>query len=280
MELIYGSTNFYRLSNKGLGSSFNGYASKRQFVVTNEVFLPDYRDRRDAMGMLKDIITRETVTINEKFQPEVEYIDCCNYYFTSNHADALALEPNDRRFFVIEGPNERLSKSTYVAMDEWVRSAGGAAQILHYLQNNVDVKDFVPKGDAPMTKWKKQIIEMTRDPLGEYTERLIEDPDRIFMVNGAKPDLSLFRAEDLLKTFEHTYPKYYINVTVKRLAGMLASDRRIERRRVRLTEDSPLITLYAIFDRDKWKDARNKEWAQHYVGLSKQFAKYRREKSH
>jgi hypothetical protein len=279
MEFIYGPSNFYRLSNKGINSSFNGYAAKKQFVVTNEVFLPDYRERRDAMGMLKDTITRETVTINEKFQPEVEYTDYCNYYFTSQHADALALERNDRRFFVVEGPGEKLDAKDYQMLDEWLRTSGGAGNILHYLQNSVDCSKFDPKGDAMMTKWKKQIIELARDPLAEFAERLHQDPDRIFMVNGSKPDMALFRAEDLLKTFESAYPKYRFNVTVKRMAHMLGAAE-LEKRRVRLTEDSPLVTLYAIFDRDKWREARNRDWAQHYVGLSKQFAKYRREKSH
>jgi hypothetical protein len=247
--------------------------------VTNEIFMPNYTDRRDAMGMLKDIITRETVTINEKFQPEVEYMDVCNYYLTSNHDDALALERDDRRIFVVEGPAEKLSAGTYKMLDEWVREAGGAANIMHYLVNNVDCSSFDPKGDAPMTKWKKQIIELARDPLAEFAERVIEDPDRIYMVNGSKPDMQLFRAEDILKTFETTYPKYRFNVTVKRMARML-NDQRLEKRRVRLTEDSPLITLYAVFDRTKWKEEKNRDWAEHYVGLAKQFAKYRRQRAH
>lgn len=275
MEFIYGPHNFYRLTNRGLTSQFNSYAARRQFVVTNEVYLSDYRDRRDAMGMLKDIITRETVTINEKWQPEIELLDQCNYYFTSQHADALALEPNDRRFFVIEGPGEKLDAKTYKMLDEWIREAGGAAVIAHHLQNNVDCSKFDPKGDAMMTKWKKQIIELARDPLGEFIERLIGDPDRLFMANGAKPDMNLFRAEDLLKTFEHTYPHQRFNITVRRMTHMLR-DARIERRRVRLTQDSPLIPLYAVFERDRWHDARNREWAKHYVGNARQFAKLRR----
>lgn len=279
MEFVYGPNNFYRLSNKGLNSNFNFYAAKRQFVVTNEIFIPDYSDRRNAMSMLKDIITRETVTINEKFQPEVEYMDVCNYYLTSNHGDAIVLEKNDRRFFVIEGPEEKLSTGTYKMLDEWLREAGGAANIMHYLLNSVDCSNFDPKGDAPMTKWKKQAIELARDPLAEFAERVIEDPDRIFMANGSKPDMQLFRAEDLLKTFEHTYPRHHYTVTVKRMANMLG-DARLERRRVRLTEDSPLITLYAVFDRSQWKAARNRDWAHHYMGIAKQFAKYRRQKSH
>lgn len=280
MEFIYGPSNFYRLTNKGLGSNFNGYAARRQFVVTNEVYLPDYRDRRDAMGMLKDIITRETVTVNEKFQPEVEYYDRCNYYFTSQHADALALERNDRRFFVVEGPGEKLDAKTYQMLDTWIREAGGAAVIMHYLQNEVDVSKFDPKGDAAMTKWKKQLIELAKDLLSEFADRIVQDPDRIFMVNGSKPDMQLFRAEDLLKTFEHTYPKYRFNVSVKRMAHALGSLPNLERRKVRLTEDSPLITLYAVFDRERWNDARNRDWARHYVDNAKQFAKMRRQRSH
>jgi hypothetical protein len=150
---------------------------------------------------------------------------------------------------------------------------------MHYLQNAVDLRGFEPKGDAPMTPWKKQIIALSRDPLAEYAERLLEDPERIFMVNGSKPDMALFRAEDLLKTFEHTYPKYRFNVTVRRMAHMLKAAK-LERRKVRLTDESPLITLYAVFDRDKWRGRRNKDWAEHYVGLSKQFAEYRRKRSH
>jgi hypothetical protein len=62
--------------------------------------------------------------------------------------------------------------------------------------------------------------------------------------------------------------------------GHMLKAGQIERRKVRLTEDSPLITLYAIFSRDRWRAKRNRDWADHYVSLSKQFAKYRRDKSH
>lgn len=264
MEFIYGPENFHRLQNNALNSQFNGYAARRQFVVTNEVWLPDFRDRRAAMSMLKDTITRERVTINEKFQPEVTYLDFCNYYFTSNHADALILERDDRRFFVVEAPDVKLEQADYYELDVWLREHDGAGAVLHYLQHAVDTTEFDPRGDARMTEYKRQVIELSRDALGEYGERVIEDPEALFQVNGALPDLELFRAEDLLKNFEVRYPRYRFNVTVNRMARILR-DERLEKRNVRITTGAPLVTLYAVFNRAAWRGRRNRDWAAHYA---------------
>jgi hypothetical protein len=269
MEFVYGAHNFHRLSNKDLIGKFNGYAKGKCFIATNEVYLPDYADRRAAMGELKEMITREKVNVNIKFAPEQSFTDHCNYYLTSQHMDALALEKSDRRFFVVEGPNEKLPQSTYDEFDEWVRGEGSSV-ILHYLRNSVDCSDFNPKADAPMTSWKRQIINLSRDPFGEFVERIMEDPEMLFIVNGELPSLQLFRAEDILKLFEHTYPKYRFNVTVDRM-GKALRDPRIERRKVRLSNDSPLRKLYCLFDREAWRGRRNKDWAEHYKQQAKLF---------
>lgn len=269
MEFIYGPTNFKRLKNTALSSRWNSFAGTKQFVCTNEIYLPEFMDRRSAMGVLKDTITSETVDVDEKFQPIQTFVDYCNYYLTSNHNDALVLEPDDRRFFVIEAPDEKLDQSEYKWLDEYVRSDTGAGNILHYLQG-VDTSDFEPKGDAMMTKWKKEIIGLSRDPLAEFAERVFEDTEALLMVNGNLPDLQLFRAEDILRVFEHTYPKYRFNVTISRI-GRILDDPRVEKRRVRVSANSPLLSLYALFKREKWGGRRNSEWADHYTTNSRLF---------
>lgn len=267
MEFIYGDSNFHRLGNNDVTSVYNEYVGCKQMVVTNEIYLPDYSDRNSAMGTLKDMITREKVTVNEKFQPRVSYVDHCNYYFTSNHADALVLEPDDRRFFVVEAPDKPWDQGTYKELDHWVRHGDGGSVILHYLQN-YEITDYEPKGAAMMTPWKKSIISLSRDSLGEFGERLLEDTDNLFMVNGNMPDLQLFRAADLLKVFEHTYPKYRFNVTIARM-GRILDNPKIEKRSVRVNSDAPLQTLYALFERDTWRKKRNVEWSDHYTANSK-----------
>ena len=267
MEFIYGKQNFQRLKNTDLSDRFNMFAATKQFVCTNEIYLPEFTDRRGAMGILKDIITRESVSVEEKFQPKQNFTDYCNYYLTSNHNDALVLEPDDRRFFVVEAPDEKLSQSEYKWLDEYVRSDAGGGNILHYLQN-LDLQDFEPKADALKTTWKKELISLSRDPLAEFGDRVINDAQTLMMVNGSLPDLQLFRAEDILRVFEATYPKYRFNVTVSRIGRMLDHPD-IEKRRVRISSSSPLLTLYALFKRERWGRKANTEWAEHYTTNSR-----------
>lgn len=269
MEFLYGDSNFHRLGNNDVTSIYNEYIGCKQFIVTNEIYLPDYSDRRAAMGTLKDMVTREKVTVNEKFQPRVTFTDHCNYYFTSNHADALILEQDDRRFFVIEAPNEKWDQEVYKDLDTWLREGDGPAVILHYL-GNLDLGDMESKGDALMTPWKRQLIALSKDALGEFGDRVVEDTKSLFMVNGNMPDLQLFKAADMLRIFEHMYPKYRFNVTIKRMGGIL-DDPRIEKRSVRMAKDEPLQTLYALMDRDVWRKSSNKEWAEHYTSNAKMY---------
>jgi hypothetical protein len=263
MEMVYGEQNFYRLSNDDLQSQFNSYAGHSQFVVTNEIYFSEARDRRMVMSSLKDMITREKVTVNEKFQPKITYRDYCNYYFTSNHPDALILEPGDRRFFVIEAPNEKLDYAVYEELNRFIREEDGAAMVMHYLLNTVDTSGFDSKVEALSTPYKKNLIGMSKDTLTEFAESLMHTPEEVFLHNGNLPDLHLFKAEDIVKVFEATNPKYRFPITANRMARLL-NDTRVERRKVRMSHDAPQVTLYAMFDREAWKSAKNRSWAEHY----------------
>jgi hypothetical protein len=266
MEYIYGKSNFYRLSSDDLTSKHNTFAGNSVFVVTNEVWLPEFKDRTSAMSMLKDMITRERVTIDEKFMPKMKFDDRCNYYFSSNHADALMLEPEDRRFFVIEAPRKKLSITVYRELDDWVRNKDGAAMILHYLAN-LDLGDFHPKAPALETKWREQLIGLSRDPLTDFVDRLVKNPEHLFMVNGSLPDLQLYRAEDIVTVFVSAYPRSFVP-TPSRMARLLINAK-LEKRQVRLSKGKPLLTLYPVFKGEHWGTKRNVDWAEHYTDKSR-----------
>lgn len=272
MEFVYGRDNFYRLSNDDLQDGFNAFAGRAQFVVTNEIYFSEVRDRRAMMSKMKDMITRERVTINEKFQPKMVFQDFCNYYLTSNHPDALVLEPGDRRFFVIESPNEKLPQEVYRDLNEWIREGDGAGTIRHYLENSVDLTDFDPKGDALKTPWKESLVNLSKDVLEEFGEKLADEPQTIFMHNGEMPDLQLYRADDIVKVFEYAHPKYRVNITASRMARIL-KNAFIEKREVRLDSHSPMVVLYAVLDREHWGSVKNREWARHYTEEHRKYSK-------
>ena len=262
MEFVYGPHNFYRLSNDDIQDRFNAYASHTQFVVTNEIYFSNMRDRRMIMSGLKDSVTREKVTVNEKFQPKMTYRDHCNYYLTSNHADALVLDPDDRRFFVVEAPSEKLDLAFYGRVDEYVRN-GGTARIMNHLLNDVDCSTFNPKGDALFTPHKEAVIGLSKDVFTEYMEKISFSAQTTLMHNGMSPDQELYTADDIMKKFSYEYPRYYAPITMAKVGHALINNG-IERRRVRMSADEPQMVLYAILNRDEWHKAKNKDWAAHY----------------
>jgi len=267
MESIYGPSNFHRLDNDSLKRDFNAYVAKRQFIVADEVYLADFKDRKGAMGKLKNMITRETAQINEKFQPEFTHPDYCNYYMSSNHKDALMLEKEDRRCFVIEAPDRKLPQDFYDELDDLIRNGDYTSSVLHYL-SNLNLKDFNPKAAAMVTEWKDEVADLSVDEITEFAERLIEDPSSLFMIDGHLPDLQLFRADDLMKVFEHAYGGRKFYLTVRKMANSLI-DKRLEHRKVRTSSDSSQLALYAVFDREHWAKKKNREWAEHYESKSR-----------
>lgn len=263
MSYIYGEDNFARVTNDDLSDSFNSIVDRKQFVVADEVYISDFHDRHAVMGALKSTVTRETVNINEKNQPKVRRVDYANYYMSSNHKEALLLDPDDRRFFVVEAPNEKLEQSFYDSLDEDLRYGDLPNAVLHYLAN-LDLTDFNPKAAAMETVWRSEVIELSRTALDEFVDRLGRHPRDMFAINGRLPDLQLFRAEDLIRVYEQVYPTNRMRgLTVKKMGDMLKSV--LPNRKVRAASDSPQFALYAVFDKERWEDARPVDWANHYM---------------
>ena len=117
---IYG-TNFVLLSQDELQSTFNQWAAHKQFALADEI--TGIEKRRDA-DRIKNLVTRDLVTINAKYQPPYTLPDRLNYLFTTNHPDAFVIERHDRRFFVHETLEPPLPKKFYRDYEAWLTADG------------------------------------------------------------------------------------------------------------------------------------------------------------
>jgi hypothetical protein len=86
-----------------------------QFILGEEV--SQRRSIADS-GLLKHIITNDTITINEKYVPTYKLPNCANLMFTSNKPDAIIMDRNDRRFFVGKLDKSR-PLSFWRKLDRW-----------------------------------------------------------------------------------------------------------------------------------------------------------------
>lgn len=257
---IYGE-NFTKIKNENLTETW--WAENRQFVLGDEI---SGSDKRSDMDLMKTMITQEEITINIKFIPQFTVPDCVNYYLTSQHADALWLEDEDRRFFVHEVPHERpLPLEFYAAYEKWLKS-DGASYLMYWLQNRTIDKDFNPKGPAPRTAARERMINMGKSDMDGWCKDLRGQPDHILRLGQMRHQRDLFTSKELLEM----YLRDNENASGKATPGTLA--RALARAGFKQAYDGmPISTLdgksgryYIIRNRDKWlKGKKSTELAKH-----------------
>lgn len=98
MRRIYG-VHSRTINQRQLEEPFNGWMSGQMFVVAEEVV--SRQDRSHLQGVLQDMITGETVNINEKNMPLRTEANFTNFVFQSNQQVPVLLNRSDRRHTVI-----------------------------------------------------------------------------------------------------------------------------------------------------------------------------------
>jgi hypothetical protein len=269
---IYGK-NWSLINGNLMQTNYNSWAAEKQFVFMDEIYMPNRAERKSVMGDLKALVTNPTFEMNEKYQPRKTLENYANIYMTSNHAEALALDPDDRRFFVIHAPEERLNTKFYLELDKWARKGQGIGMVLNYLKNEVDCSDFNAKGDAPRTEGRGEVITFSADNVAHLTNVLINDPGVIFQIDGNLPDKELWTADEL----NGAMTKYAAQIGLpgmacspQAIAGHLhhrmneSMRRRIKTRHLSAASTVTTISLYAMFNREEWAKRDSKDWLLHY----------------
>lgn len=198
---IYGK-NFTEIGDQNIRENHNEWAENKQFVMGDEITSGDKRGVADS---LKSMITRQLLRLNPKYVPSYTVPDRINYYFTSNHPDSFFLEDDDRRFFIHEVKGVPMPVQFYKNYEKWMGKddviGPGIPGLFAYLLS-VDVSDFDPKGHAPVTEAKRDMIDGGRSDLATWIAMLRDDPDTVLRIDQSVLKFDLWRAEDLLSLYD------------------------------------------------------------------------------
>lgn len=258
MSRIYGS-NYSLITQEDLESTFNEWACNRQFVMGEEITGTD--KRRDA-DRIKNIITREQITVNIKFVPSYQIQDCINYYFTSQHPDAMFVESSDRRFMIHEAPSEKWADENYKALDTWYRGEFGPSALFHYMLHDVDCSKFDPRGRAPNSVAKTYMMDIGLSDIDRFAQMLKTDPDHMLVYDNIKLDGDLFTSSELLKLYDRDGTR---KTTLISLGKAL--------RRAGFKHTGTTVTkngsrqLWPIRNETYWRTASHGKRADHYDNL-------------
>jgi hypothetical protein len=156
--------------------TFNDALVGKTLILIDEV----YKNPESTVNTLKSIQGNKTITLRRKHIPDTTVDNFLNFIMSSNDLLPLPLEREDRRFWVPAFIKHKVSKDETmefinVKLKPWLVEQGGM-QIVRDLLETVDLTQFRPWGDPPMTDSKKEMIGFSpKEELAEFVAEYITD---------------------------------------------------------------------------------------------------------
>ncbi|WP_264381707.1 primase-helicase family protein [Pseudomonas sp. MM227] len=137
--------------------NFNDALVGKTLIFIDEV----YKNPKSTVNTLKSIQGNRTITLRRKHIPDTTVDNFLNFIISSNDHFPLPLEQEDRRFWVPAFIKHKESKKETMSfinttLKPWLLQQGGM-QIVRDLLETVDLSEFHPWGDPPMTASKREI---------------------------------------------------------------------------------------------------------------------------
>jgi hypothetical protein len=253
---VYGD-GYVKISQRELESRFNEWQANRQLVMVDDVSAYDSRAKADV---LKSQITSDVVPIEPKGITRYFIPDRSHFYLTSNRANALYIEPTDRRYFVHEVTATKLPRKFYREYHAWLAGEGPAA--LRHYASTLDFGDFDPTAEPPMTRAKREMIDTSMTELELWLAELADDPDGRLVVGQVKLTRDLYTPRELLTFYDDGRTGRSVSVNV-----MLAVAKQwfplVNADGGRLRTRDGLERFLAVRNAERWSKATDKACAAH-----------------
>jgi hypothetical protein len=211
MKAVLGAEHVKIIDGASIKSGWNEWGFGRQLVILEEVRVAG-ASKHEIMNALKPLITNDDISINERFRNNRQVQNISNYMIFSNHHDALALTPGDRRYFVLKSPLQ--SKAQVLALGDHyfeplyavLKEHPGAMRA--FLQDWEISPDFRPDGHAPRTKYVSDMVNDSANDLTATIRRMLLEGDfplvQYDIVSASKLRDVLFHEEGFTKvTAQH-----------------------------------------------------------------------------
>jgi len=160
---------------KDIDDKFNGNMANKTLCVVHEMHTDSFKDQRERQDHLKTLVTEPTMMIEDKGVSKYQARNVVNFFFCSNHRDAVRLEDNERRFAVFYTAQQTvadilahgMTPQWFQELWSWLRGDGFAI-IYDYLMTMDIPAEFNPAGGAtraPMTSSTADAVSESRSPV-------------------------------------------------------------------------------------------------------------------
>lgn len=191
MQTVLGDDNFKLINKESIKRGWNEWTFGSQLVAIEEIRVAG-QNRHDIMNTLKEPITNDYVTVNERSRNTRTARNVTNYMAFTNHHDALALNDESRRWFVLKSAmqtREQIADLVARSPDYFIRIfdmlSTHAPGIRWVLENRTISSSFNPNGPAPRTKYLEEMVHDTSNELLATIHQVWEDAENVLV----RPDI-------------------------------------------------------------------------------------------
>lgn len=246
---IVGASNVRVISADAILNRFRADRVNIQLLVLNEVMGVN----RAAANTMKEMITEESVRVEEKGTPSFEARTPRAHILLTNDPAALAIEAGDRRYAVLSTAVRRPDQSYFDHLFE--RSPHELAAFADYLGKR-DLSGFNPHASAPDTAAKEVMRTLTLSGLEADIDTGIKDGIGCFQRD-------LVSVRDVQNTVLAIGGNYRTPIpqSVSRVLKMLGAESLPQQR----FEGGERLRLWAVRNQDQWLKADPKQIKDHYA---------------
>jgi len=234
MAAVLGHPNVKSIGGPQLFSGYNEWAVGHQLVAIEEIRVAG-QNRHEVMNVLKPLITNDTIPVNQKFRDTRHAHNRTNYMLLTNHHDALALNHESRRYFVVKSAiqtREQVAqlkeRGHFAALYAMLRDMAGGLR--HWFESREISPSFDPDASAPPTTHLEDVIDAGAPDHTAAIRRLIREGDHPLI----QADLLSTRA--LMDALNHGTDSLRYKVSAQLLSNILREEGYLHVGRYRLDE--------------------------------------------
>lgn len=167
VRVALGTDNVREIGPDDIASGYTDYLVGTRLLIVEEMQM---HERKAIMNRLKPMIAAPpyTLRVNIKYVPQYEVPNLVAAIFFTNMENALAIAPQDRRYFVTWNDQKPRTSEYYSGLAAWYANGGAAAAAAWLCER--DVTEFNAKSAAPASAAKTAMRLATRSLFDEVLE--------------------------------------------------------------------------------------------------------------
>jgi len=173
MEMILGEMNAEPTNVKAMTDKGVMWTEKQLILIDECKSKGDWEEKENLINDLKTIITEKRIQQRKLWVDYKVVKHNTNFIIFTNNRDALSIEEDDERYFILFHEAERLGGKFYHKFHDWLegpdkilkKGIGGGAELIYDFLLRRDLLEFEPNGTAMHTTFKDEMSKESARPL-------------------------------------------------------------------------------------------------------------------